>query len=201
MNPFLLLQFSCLLEKMASVDDAWGIINAPQGSECDSKIPQVETKTSLYHVGYDQRRTAQAKQDSACGGTVSAKVALPTWPPSTPVDRPPTSRRSVNPQAVPSEAAHPLPTPPLQAQAAQLAPIAAPETLGQRFTRCTKGIVYDLQNYSSVQPGNAEHKMMFILKKHDRLPVSMCLIMGFVLAALGMGAILFPGTKASQRQR
>jgi hypothetical protein len=106
----------------------------------------------------------------------------------------------VNAQPVPSVAPHPLPTPPLQPQAAQLAPIVVPETIGQRFTRCTKGIVYDLQNYSRVQPGNAEHKMMYILNKHDRLPVSMCLIMGFVLAALGMGALLFPGRKASQRQ-
>ena len=200
---------------MTSVDDAWDILNDAQGSTCDGQIPQVETLTSEYQVPYDQRRSAQAKQDGVCN-TVSAKVALPTWPPKAPVDRPAASRgkpiAAGRPQAQPVQAVQQL-TPPAgarQVQAAQVAqaltpsPGAAandssPESPLQRCMRCTQGMIYDVQNWNQVQPPSGENKIMYILSKHDRAPVSACwVLLLFLVVVLSIAAATAP--KRSQRQ-
>lgn len=182
---------------MTSVDDAWDIINDTRGSTCDGQIPQVETLTSEYQLPYDQRRSAQAKQDAVCN-TVSAKVALPTWPPKAPVDRPAASRGK------PLAAARAQPVQAAQAAQTLTVPQAtpvkhSPEPLLQRCTRCTRGMLYDVQNWNQVQAPSGENKMMYILSKHDRAPVSACLVLLlFLLVLLSIAAAMAP--KRSQRQ-
>ena len=178
---------------MTTVEDAWGIINHPEGPPCDGRVPQVEALTSEYHLSYDQRRNAQAKQDAVCG-TVESNVALPTWPPKAPVDRPLASRGASKaathaPQAAMHAATH-------APQAAMH--VAGEETVRERCQRCTLGIMYDLQNWRHVSPPPDQNKMVYILRKHDRTPVSVCLGLILLLVVVLTVTAFSPSKRVSQ---
>jgi len=60
-------------------------------------------------------------------------------------------------------------------------------------------MLYDAQNWNQVQPPSGENKILYILGKHDRAPVSACLVLLLLLVVLlSIAAAMAP--KRSQRQ-
>jgi hypothetical protein len=168
---------------------AWNIINNPQGELDDGVIPQVNELAAQFNVPVDQR-AMRVKQDVACGSfpTLSAKAIapeFPKWPPS-PMQHGVSSRvSSVNhsnddsvfealtsdnlmsnnsmDQNEPIDANNPI-------YGAIDQPVG--ETLSGRTKRCLSGVAYDLTNWGQVPVPLGENRLVHILTRHDRAPIT-----------------------------
>ena len=127
----------------------------------------VMRETTSANTAFDQRRVAQAGQDVACPQEVALPPPMPQWPPTNGVERKPIpppvaaakrSRRSGSSSR--SGAAR-----------APRAPHAT-ESVAARISRNLKGVAYDVKHWDHVAPPEGGNKVVYILTRDDRAPVT-----------------------------
>lgn len=172
-----------------TVDSSWDLLDGTMenASTVNEQTKGMCKATAALNLALDQRSVSLAKQnvDDADDMTTVNSV-MPKWPvASMHHTYPSMSRNDQVERAEKSETDRPI-----SARAGRTKPYKhvrfkddqvhanrtkhrhVAESMGGRVTRCLRGIGYDLNHWSDVEPGHQSSKLRYILTRDDRTPIS-----------------------------